>query len=212
MPDIFENMSPDIRYDYCKKNIFDKIFNNYQFKILKNFVGEVFLEIDEIVNFEEKKLCNKWTILNTKLKNGLILDISICYEEELDWITFHFKNESITLEKVEFMLLKNNEHDFNKIIRHDYFIVDNDIATTFNSSYTFIDNKYKDGLEQRRKVKFNDIKRYAGKDNLANFAVTIDSSKNEILYKDDKTNLEISKIDAFFLNNECIIHKNTKIK
>lgn len=117
----------------------------------------------------------------------------------MDWITFYIKNDSIDLEQVQFMLFKNNEKVFNKIVSHDYFTVDDDIATTFNSSYTYVDDEYKAGVEQERKVRYENIKRYAGKDNLANFACIIDGSKGKVIYRDDKKDLENPKINAVYL-------------
>ena len=200
--DISKYMPKDTWQDYYKKSVFDKVFGKYKFKQLNDFTEQVCAEIDELVNVENKKLCTEWTIINARLKNGLNLKILIKYQEEMDWITFYIKNDFINLEQVQFMFFKNNEKDFNKIVSHDYFTVEDNIATTFNSSYTYVDDEYKDGFEQERKVPYNNIESYAGKDNLANFAFIIDSNKDKVLYKNDKKNLENPEINPVFLRNE----------
>jgi len=169
----------------------EEIFNKYTFKPLINFLesikSEIILgeiEVDDNVFFSE------WVELRTKLKNGLDLKILINKREEMDWITFHFNMGLISLEDVQFMIFNNNNQEFNRIIRQDYFMVNDDVATTFNSVYTYVDDDYKSGNESIRKVSFKDISHYAGIDNLANFSCHIDGSNSGILYKEDNEMIE----------------------
>lgn len=164
----------------------ENIFSNYKFKQLSEFFVKIKSEIiDEETKIECKQFSTKWTEINTKLKNELDLKILINENLEMDFVSFYLKKGLITLEQINFIMLNHNQYDFNRVIKHDYFIVNEDIATTFNSGYKFFDNDYILGWEYIRKLKFEYISRYAGIDNLANFSCHIDSSNNEILYKEN---------------------------
>lgn len=169
----------------------EEIFNKYRFKQLSEFLEKIKSEIiEEETKVEYKQFSTQWIEIKTILKNGLNLKILINQNEAMNIITFYFKKDLISLEQIEFMLVKHNEYSFNRVIRHDYFIVNDDIATTFNSAYTFTDNNYISGWEKIRKINFKYISHYAGRDNLANFSCHIDGGKNEILYKEDNEVLE----------------------
>lgn len=170
----------------------EEVLKKYDFKQLCEFCNLLKTQIIEYLDKDEKQYnSSKFIDLNAKLKNNLDLRIIILEDNEKDWITIYFQKGNLKLEQVEFMLLKNNEYLYNRVIRHDYFIQDDDIATTFNSAYCFIDNEFLTGGESIRKVPFRKIASYAIRDNLANFTTHIDSSKSEILYKENRDNLTI---------------------
>lgn len=169
----------------------ESILGKYTFKPLINFLESIKSEIVfEEMEIENNCFYTEWIELKTKLKNGLDLKILINKKEEMDWITFYFNMGLICLEEIQFMIINNNEQEFNRVIRQDYFMVNDDVATTFNSAYTYVDDDYKSGHEVIRKVNFKDISHYAGVDNLANFSCHIDSSNSEMLYKEDNEIIE----------------------
>lgn len=190
----------------------DKVFDKYSFTPLNSFLNKL---KQEVVNykFEEKR---RWINFYIKLKNDLDLKIIILSDEEKDWITFYFIKDPIKIEQVEFIMLKDNENDVNRVIRHDYFTLDGQIATTFNSAYSYIDNMYQSGWEFSREVNYKDIENYAGKDNLANLACHIDNSTIEIIYKQDKNIVDEPDINVVAMYKEksdvkVLSKKNKKI-
>lgn len=78
--DISKYMPKSTWQDYYKKSVFNKVFGKYDFKQLKDFAEQVYPEIEELVDVENKKLCNEWTTINARLKNGLNLEILINYQ------------------------------------------------------------------------------------------------------------------------------------
>lgn len=166
-------------------SVLERIFKKYSFKQLDDFLMKIIPSIIGDIEITEKNMSSFWINLHMKLKNNVNLRVVINERENLNWITFYFEKDLLDIEQVDFMIIDNAESMFNRIIKHDYFIVENDIATTFNSGYSFINEVYQSGWEQIRGVYFKEIQHYAGKDNLANFACNIDSSKNEILYKEN---------------------------
>ncbi len=189
----------------------EQIFSNYNFKQLHNFLEKLNSEIiEETIAIERKKYSiNNWINVNAKLKNDLNLKIVTLDNLEEIWITVYFETDSINLEQISFIMLKDTNDFENNIVWHDYFIKYNDIAITVNSNYSFHNDNYVSGVEQIRKVYFKDIVEYAGKDNLANLTVCIDNSKDtKVLYMENKEDIaEEPDIEAVVLKDQAQVIK-----
>lgn len=191
----------------------EKVFDTYQFEPLNKFFASLKAEIiEEKSMVEEKYFSTEWLEINTVLSNGLTLKVLINKRAEMNWITFYFNAGFVNLEKVEFVLMNQKEYDFDGVVRHDYFLVDGEVATTFNSAYRFDGNKYVSGYELIRKVKFESISHYAGRDNLANFSCHIDSGKGEVLYAEDIDVYEEKPITSIMASSNEETYKNVLIK
>ncbi len=182
----------------------EQIYGNYNFKLFNDFLKQLNFEIKENTIEIKRKNYSHWVIVSARLKNNLDLKISHFEDSEEIWITFGFYNEGINLEQIEFIFQKDTNRFENNFIIHDYFIQDNDIAITFNSAYNFHNDNFIVGTEQIRRVYFNDIVDYAGRDNLANLAINIDHSKNtKVLYKQDNLNVDLEpNIETISLKNK----------
>jgi len=194
----------------------EDILHKYEFNKLNEFLESIKEKIvDHDIKIEVDNYINsKWVTINTRLINGIDLKILISESKEYNIVSFYFNKDKFYLEQVEFMMLCNSEYDFNKIIKHNYFTVNDEIATTFNSAHWFSDNYYKSGWEEIRRVYFKDICHYAGRDNLANFSSNIDDSKKEILYKKSNDILEEKPIISVmaFEKEEYVSKVLTKLK
>lgn len=165
----------------------EMILSKYKFKQLDSYLEKLKPEIIE----EEVEEYSRFIVLNEKIKNGFNLKVMITdIIKGENWISIYFEKDAIIYEKIEFVIFDKSENGYNRVINYDYFTLDNDIATTFNSVYTYFDDEYKSGWEKTRKVYFKDISSYAGKDNLSNLSDTIDDSNIEILYKKENNNVE----------------------
>lgn len=194
----------------------EEILKEFNCSQLNNFVKKIKPELlEDSIRVEVKKFSSAFTNIYGIFENGLTLEI-IIYKNDIsdtDTITFYIRKKGLPIEKIEFFLLhkKTIEEynlDNNCVIRHDYFTVaENDIATTFNASYSFNDNVFLNGLEQIRKVKYHNIVRYAGRDNLSNFAANLSIGTTPILFKEDKKIKEEPIIEAVSLKRS---HKRKK--
>lgn len=190
-----------------------ELFTKYDFWKINEIVDLIEPEIDGEINVSERKLTSFWINIEAILKNGIGLKILINDAVDEYFIGLYFIKDDIRFEHIEFRHLKakrhHNDYDFDWKVRHDYFNLDGDIATTFNSGYFYSDNKYLRGGESIRKVYFEDIYKSAGRDNLANLCVTIDAFK-QVLYKEEieitedpiikPVNLEFGKQNIKFLS------------
>ena len=163
-----------------------EIFKEIEFKPLHEYISKLESKIDII----DIKKTNGTTLINCKLDNDLKLDIIILYDQDKTNIAFNYKT-NITLEKIEFMILKNRLYEgMNRTIRHDYWILENNILTTYNSFNIYLNDENKKGKENIRKVNFTDIKENILYDNLSYLALHIDDSKVSLLYKEENDNKE----------------------
>ena len=163
-----------------------EIFKDIEFKLLHDYISSLETKID-IINIERS---NSTTFIDCKLENNLKLEIIILNDKEKTNIGFYYK-DNITLEKIEFMILKQKLYDdVNRTIRHDYWILEDNVLTTYNSFYTFLNDEYKRGKENIRKVNFNDIRKNILYDNLSYLALHIDDSNISLLYKEENDNKE----------------------
>jgi len=191
----------------------EEIFDKYSFKPLGVFVDSIKSEIiEEETQIERMEFSSSWIQINSTLKNGLELKILINTADERDWITFYFNAGSINFEKVEFVFMKQKEYEFDGVVRNDYFLADGEVAITFNSAYRFDGNKYVNGYELIRKVKFESISHYAGRDNLANFSCHIDSGKAEVLYSENRDVYEEKPITSIMASSNKETYKNVLMK
>lgn len=183
----------------------EEYLSKYKFRQLEEYVKLV----REHIVTEESSEKYSFITINAKLKNNLDLKVLITSDScGNDWVTFYLKRDSLNVEQIEFMISDDDpEKDYNRVIRHDYFTVEDEIATTFNSGYVFIDDNYRYGWEDIRKVNFSDISHYAGHDNLANFACHIDNSSNRVLYKESSDNVLEPEINLIYLADKKELKK-----
>lgn len=172
----------------------EKVLKEYNSKKLNDFLEKIKPElIEDSIKVEVQKFSSDFINVYGTLKNGLTMEIIIIknIKNDADTVSFYINKNNLPIEKVEFFLLhkhtiEEHELDRNLIIRHDYFVVDDDIATTFNANYSFNKDGFIDGKELVRKVKYHNIVRYAGRDNLSNFAANLSMSNSPILFSEDK--------------------------
>lgn len=165
----------------------EKIIIKYNFNKLYDF----FETIKEEITNEKIEQNHDTIIITANLKKELTLKIFITNQfNSMELISFYINKNDTTLEKIEFAIINNNNYNYNRVIKHDYLTFDENITTTFNSGYLFINNNYNSGWENIRKIYYKDIENYIGKDNIANLSCNIDNNNIEILYKEDKTNIE----------------------
>ena len=158
-----------------------KIFKDIDFVPLHNYVENFKLNIIDI-NIEEN---SNFKFINCKLNNGLNLEIIIMDDLEKTAISFNYKND-IILEKVEFMILNRDLcNGINGTIRHDYWFIEDNVLTTHNSFYTYLNNEYKSGKESNRKVKFSGTRKNMFYDNISYLSLHIDDNNISLLLKED---------------------------
>ena len=190
-----------------------ELFTKYDFWKINEILDLIEPEIEGDINIRKRKLTSFWINIDATLKNGIGLKILINDAVDEDYIAFYFIKDDIRFEHIELSRLKAkrhaNDYEFDWKVRHDYFKLDGDVATTFNSGYFYSDNKYLSGGQSIRKVYFEEISNFAGKDNLVNLSVTIDAFK-QVLYKEEievtedpvfkPVNLEYGKQNIKFLS------------
>lgn len=172
----------------------EKVLSEYNCKELNDFLEKIKPElIEDSIKVEVQSFSSDFINVYGTFKNGLTLELIIIknIKSDADTVSFYVNKNNLPIEKIEFFLLhkhtiEENELDSNCIIRHDYFVVDEDIATTFNANYSFNKEGFIDGKELTRKVKFHNIVRYAGRDGLSNFAANLSMSSSPILFSEDK--------------------------
>ena len=163
-----------------------EIFKDLCFKPLNDYVDK----IESKIKIIDVNKTDTFTFVDCKLENKLKLEIIILYDKEKINICFIYKG-NIPLEKIEFMILKNQSYnDINRTIRHDYWLLEDNIITTYNSFYTYLNNECKKGKENTRKVKIEDIRKNIFNDNLSYLSFHIDSSNISIIQKEDKDSIE----------------------
>ena len=173
-----------------------EIFKNIDFRPLNSYMEKLETRIIDI------DLSNKDIgLIICKLESNLKMEISILNSSDKIWIGFYFKTDTAK-EKLEFMIYKNKlEEKLNRIIRHDYWILEDDILTTHNSFYTYLDNNFKSGSEKNRKIYLKDSKKSIHYDNLNNLQVIIDNSNVPILFKEDNKIFIEPNIETIMLKN-----------
>ena len=163
-----------------------EIFKDLCFKPLNDYVDK----IESKIKIIDVNKTDAFTFVDCKLENKLKLEIIVLNDEEKINICFNYKS-NITLEKIEFMILKNQSYnDINRTIRHDYWLLEDNTITTYNSFYTYLNNECKKGKENTRKVKIEDIRKNIFDDNLSYLYFHIDDSNISTIQKEEKDSIE----------------------
>ena len=182
-----------------------KLFEDIDFEPLQKYIENLKLNIIDI-NIEENL---NFKFINCKLDSDLNLEIIIIDDKDKTAISFNYKND-IILEKVEFMILKRDLcNGINRTIRHDYWVIEDNLLTIHNSFYTYLNNEYKSGKESNRKVKFSDTSKNIFYDNISYLSLHIDNSNIPLLLKEDidkdfEPIIKTIMIDDKKYNNEII--------
>ena len=193
-----------------------KIFENINFKPLNDYVDKISKKV-RIIDIRGTEKCK---VINCEVKNDLNLEIIVLDDTEKTCVAFYYKAD-IDLEKVEYIILKNDlSDDINRTIRHDYWYLENEFLKTYNSFYTYNNNKYKKGIKNVRKVKFQDVNKNILNDNLSYLSFHIDKSNIPTRYKECSSLAYEPVIETAMINNKLynlemngnLLKENDKIK